>query len=56
MPQGGAHDYPFNSSWTKHRNFVELAKSDYWEQVFAMPFKTLILEAHTPSGDSFKQP
>jgi hypothetical protein len=56
MPHGGAHDYPFNSSWAKHKNFVDLAKSDYWEQVFAMPFKTLILEAHTPSGDSFKQP
>ncbi len=55
MPNGGGHDYPFNSTWRKAENFVELARMDYWEQVFAMPFKTLILEAHTPQGDSFRQ-
>jgi hypothetical protein len=55
MPNGGQHDYPFNSTWAKAKNFVELAKMDYWERVFAMPFKTIILEAHTPNGDSFKQ-
>jgi hypothetical protein len=54
MPAGG-HDYPFNSTWTKAKNFVELAKMDYWEQLFALPFKTIILEAHTLDGDSFKQ-
>jgi hypothetical protein len=55
MPQGGAHDYSFNSTWTKAKDFVELAKMDYWEQLFALPFKTFLLEAHTPEGDSFKK-
>ncbi len=55
MPTGGGHDYPFNSTWTKAKDFVELAKMDYWEQLFAMPFQTFMLEAHTPEGDSFKQ-
>lgn len=55
MPHGGAHDYPFNSTWTKAKDFVELAKMDYWEQLFSMPFKTFLLEAHTPRCDAFKK-
>src|SRR5262245_61770000 len=55
MPHGGAHDYPFNSTWSKAKNFVELAKMDYWEQLFALPFKTLILEAHSLHGESLRK-
>jgi hypothetical protein len=55
MPHGCGHDYPFNSTWAKAKDFVELAKMDYWEQLFALPFKTIILEAHTLDGDGFKQ-
>lgn len=54
MPNGGANDYPFNSTWQKHGTLLQLAKTDYWEQVFAMPFSTLILEAHNPAGDGWK--
>lgn len=55
MPAGGGRDYPFNSTWPKAKDFVELAKTDYWEQVFALPFRTLILEAHSPQGEGFGQ-
>ncbi len=55
MPHGSGHDYPFNSKWAPARNFVELAKMEYWEELFALPFETFILEAHTSSGDNFKQ-
>ena len=48
MPQGAARDYPFNSAWPSTRGFVELAKTAYFEQLFAMPFRTIILEAHLP--------
>ena len=48
MPHGAAHDYPFNGQWGKYTNFVELAKSDYFASVFAMPFATIFLEAHSP--------
>jgi hypothetical protein len=48
MPHGAAHDYPFNSNWPKTKGFVDLATTDYWEQVFALPFATIILEAHAP--------
>jgi hypothetical protein len=54
MPNGGSHDYPFNSTWRKYGTLLELAKSEYWEQVFAMPFATLVLEAHNPAGDGWK--
>lgn len=56
MPHGAARDYSFNSSWGEYKNFVALAKSDYWEQVFAMPFETIILEAHTSFEGSWKSP
>ncbi len=47
MPNGAANDYRFNSAWPKTKTFVELAATDYWERVFALPFATIILEAHT---------
>ena len=49
MPRGAARDYPFNSNWPKTKSFVELATTDYWERVFALPFATIILEAHANS-------
>ncbi len=47
-----AHDYPFNSRWPKCDDFVALAKTDYFQQLFALPFSTFVLTAHTTSeGD-----
>ena len=48
MPHGAARDYPFNSTWPKTNTFVELAATDYWEKLWALPFATVILEAHAP--------
>jgi len=39
---------PFDSQWGKYTTFVELAKSEYFASVFAMPFATIFLEAHSP--------
>lgn len=47
-PDRIAESYPFNSQWTACKNFVELARTDYFQEVFAMPFKTIALEAHSP--------
>jgi hypothetical protein len=55
MPRGGANDYPFNSKWEKQGDFLSLAKTEYWAQLFEMPFQTLILEAHSPKGDDWKK-
>lgn len=45
-PSRAASDYRFNSAWSKPRTLVELAETDYWQQVWDMPFATLMLEAH----------
>ena len=43
-PDRMAADYPFNSQWAKYPTLLDLAKSDYWQQVFALPFATIFLE------------
>jgi hypothetical protein len=53
MPDSSANSYPFNSQWTQYKTFVELANSDYFQQLFALPFATVILEAHTPSENGW---
>lgn len=48
IPDSIARSYPFNSQWGQYRTFVDLARSEYFAALFAMPFTTLLLEAHTP--------
>lgn len=55
-PTGIARSYPFNSQWGQYPDFVALAKSDYFAELFGLPFKTLILEAHSPAGDGWRAP
>lgn len=40
--------YPFHSRWGDCRNLVELAQSEHFQQVFAMPFATIVLETDSP--------
>ena len=47
-PENIASSYPFSSDWGKPKGFVELAQSQYFRQLFALPFSTIVLEAHTP--------
>lgn len=49
MPSGAARDYPFNSRWGRHATLTDLARSEYFQQLFALPFDTFILEAPLPS-------
>ena len=53
-PDQIAQSYPFNSQWGTYRNLVELAKADYFEQVFALPFSTFCLETHSPVERAWK--
>lgn len=39
-------DYPFHSKWPEIGSLVDLARSPYWNEVFQMPFSTLMLIAH----------
>ncbi|MBI5385814.1 MAG: hypothetical protein HZA90_14145 [Verrucomicrobia bacterium] len=56
IPDGIANSYPFHSQWGRYRNFVELAKSDYFQRLFALPFSTLLLEAHSPAEHNWRKP
>ncbi len=44
-PKGIKTSYPFNSQWGEHGSLVDLAKSEYFTRVLAMPFETIFLEA-----------
>ena len=51
-----ASDYPFNSHWERCETLVDLAHSGYFQQLFALPFSTFILETSmrnewSPNGD-----
>lgn len=48
-PHRAARDYPWNSRWPAMSTLVDLACSDYWRTVFALPFRTLFLETHSPA-------
>ncbi|HLP26930.1 MAG TPA: hypothetical protein VK477_14715 [Acidobacteriota bacterium] len=48
-PHRAARDYPWNSRWPEMKTLSDLAMTDYWRTVFALPFRTLFLETHSPS-------
>lgn len=54
-PDRITESYPFNSKWGKCRSYLELAKTDYFQETFAMPFETIFLEAHSPAERRWKE-
>jgi hypothetical protein len=48
--------YPFHSEWPRCRSLLELAKTDYFEQVFLNPFETIVLEASSPVDHVWDKP
>lgn len=48
-PHRAPRDYPWNSAWPEMRTLRDLAASPYWRAVFALPFRTIILETHSPA-------
>lgn len=53
-PSRAATDYPFHSKWPKVETLAALAATEYWQQVFAMPFRTLMLLAESPKEQGWK--
>jgi hypothetical protein len=47
-PHRIAQDYPYHSTWPETQSLVGLAETPYWQQVFAMPFSTILLIAQSP--------
>lgn len=52
-PHRAARDYPWHSRWPEMRTLRDLAGSDYWRAVFALPFRTLFLETHSPAESAW---
>ena len=50
------HFYSFNSHWPECQNLVELAKTEYFQAVWEMPFQTLMLTTTTPSEKGWRHP
>lgn len=48
-PDRPGRSYPFHSKWESCRTLVDLAKSDYFEQLWRLPFETIVLEAFSPA-------
>src|ERR1043166_5089559 len=46
-PQAPARDYPFHSKWPPCKTLLDLATTDYFEQLFALPFSVIILEVQS---------
>lgn len=47
--------YPFNSEWPECRTLVDLAQTDYFTEVWRMPFKTLLLTTTAPSEEGWRK-
>ncbi len=49
------HSYPFHSQWGSYRTLVELARSEYFTQLWQMPFTTFVLEAMAPAEEGWRK-
>lgn len=47
--------YPFNSDWPECRTLVDLAQTEYFTEVWRMPFKTLLLTTTAPSEEGWRK-
>ncbi len=54
MPKNAARDYPFNSKWGQYETLLDLAKSDYFQELFARPLSTFLLETHSASESHWR--
>ena len=56
MPDNPAQSYPYNSTWGKYKGFVDLARSDYFERLFNLPYRTFLVEVHSPIEGRWRSP
>lgn len=48
--------YPFHHRWDRYDSLVGLARSEPFAELLALPFETLILEAHAPCEGDWNRP
>lgn len=55
-PDAAKRFYSFNSHWPECQTLVELARSEYFQSVWKLPFQTLMLTTTSPSEKGWRQP
>ena len=56
IPRDLERSYPFHHRWDRHDSLVSLARSEPFAQLLALPFETLLFEAHAPVEEAWKSP
>ncbi len=56
IPRDLERSYPFHHRWGRYDSLVSLARSEPYAELLAMPFETLIFEAHAPAEEPWKRP
>ena len=55
-PDAAARFYSFNSAWPQTASLIELAETRYFQQVWDMPFQTILLNTTAPSEEGWRKP
>lgn len=55
IPRSNESSYPYNSKWDNYDTLADLVRSDYFAQLLAMPFQTLLFEAHALPEEGWKK-
>ena len=55
-PDAAKRFYSFNSDWPEAASLVDLAHTDYFQQVWKMPFRTILLTTTTASEGGWRKP
>jgi hypothetical protein len=55
-PDAAKQFYSFNIDWPETSNLVDLANSDYFQQVWKMPFRTIFPTTSAPSEQGRRKP
>ncbi|MFA6544291.1 MAG: hypothetical protein WCS99_07685 [Limisphaerales bacterium] len=54
-PARARRSYPFHSRWGDCSTLAELARSEYFSQLWQMPFTTFVLETTTPAEEGWRK-
>lgn len=56
IPRDLERSYPFHHRWDRHDSLVSLARSEPFAELLALPFETLLFEAHAPREETWNRP